>query len=201
MMVPREMAKRTHHEKVYSNLLPSCQDSAVFRFPFFWQRGERLSQPMHTKFKPEWHDELMELDAEPEERYCLIAAMIYISPCGWINRSPTKIRMITGQDISILEGMLHKIGGVLHHEKGWWMIDYVSEQIGTGKKLANDSMGQSAVKDLFSRPAEIHPHFLTRYPELRESYHYFKEHGKFQPRPKKQKPKEQKLEELPDKEW
>lgn len=39
MMVPREMAKRTHHEKVHSNLLPSCQDSAVFRFPFSGSEG------------------------------------------------------------------------------------------------------------------------------------------------------------------
>lgn len=140
-----------------------------------------------------------------EERAVAMWAMTVASPSGFVPNDPQQAWFDTGvEDETCLSSAMSKLRFEAV-EGGWWMHDYIHTQVSVNP--GKHSLAPTVVKDIFKRDQRFVDMVLSSHESLIPPYEEFKATGKIvkkkkqQPDAAKKKPKEQKLEELPDKEW
>ena len=123
---------------------------------------------MDTKIKSRfWSDpEVEELDANGKLSLLWLLTS-HINDCGYAECSQKRYEWETGSPWQALLGAVKALGkSIIQTGKGFFVVNYVREQIGQGENLAKNNMAKAAIRACFASPEEVQTLFLESYPEL-----------------------------------
>lgn len=123
---------------------------------------------MDTKIKRSfWTDAVVE-EMPVEQKLALLWLLTAnISSCGWAPVTRRRFEFETGSPWEALLQAVKAMGkGILSHEKGFWIRNYIRHQIGDGDRLAKNNMRVPITTSLSDVPEDIRPQILADYPCL-----------------------------------
>jgi|688.fasta_scaffold203415_2 hypothetical protein len=123
---------------------------------------------MDTKISPSfWLDPAIEpLDAEAKLALLWLQTA-HISMCGWVSVSQRRFVFETACPIEALQRATQALGrAIVVHPDGYWLRDFIRQQIGDGQKLADNNMAPPCVKAAIATPSEISEAIFSEYPSL-----------------------------------
>jgi len=131
---------------------------------------------MNTKIKDTfWDDEAVGTLVDPEKPdHAALVSLLWlmtakVNAAGWVDFSMRTFAFHTGCNREALGRACEALGkGIVTHEKGFWLRNFIRHQIGTGKRLAANKIAGSVVHCFHHMPMEIVKEVLLQYPELTE---------------------------------
>lgn len=123
---------------------------------------------MDTKIKPRfWSDTKVEnLDANGKLALLWLFTA-HISDCGYVECSQKRFEFETGSPWQALLSACQALGNsIITTQKGFLVLNYIREQLGSGPDLARNNMAKSVVRSMKELPAELQAAILRHYPEL-----------------------------------
>jgi hypothetical protein len=124
-----------------------------------------MDTKIKSRFWPDPQVEALDRDGKLSLLWLLTA---HITDCGYVECSPRRFEFETGSPWQALIEATEALGGsVVRTAKGFWVRNYIREQVGVGESLANNNMGKAVVRQLKNVPPEIQQLVLRQYPELK----------------------------------
>lgn len=123
---------------------------------------------MDTKIKSRfWTDPQVENLGSDSKLALLWLLTAHITDCGYVECSQRRFEFETGSPWQALQGAVQALGeSVVTTAKGFWVRNYIREQIGQGERLAKNNMAKSIGRSLREAPQEVQALVLDSYPEL-----------------------------------
>lgn len=123
---------------------------------------------MDTKIKSRfWTDPQVENLGSDSKLALLWLLTAHITDCGYVECSQRRFEFETGSPWQALLDSVQALGeSVVTTAKGFWVRNYIREQIGQGERLAKNNMAKSIRRSLCEAPQEVQALVLDSYPEL-----------------------------------
>lgn len=123
---------------------------------------------MDTKIPPTfWLDPAIEpLDAEAKLAILWLQTA-HISHCGWVSATQRRFIFETACTPEALQRAIQALGSAITvHPNGYWLRDFIRQQIGDGESLAHNNMAKPIVNAAVQTPSEITEAIFSEYPSL-----------------------------------
>lgn len=123
---------------------------------------------MDTKIKQTfWSDRTIENLSSDQKLALLWLFTAHANNAGWVECSARRFEFETGSPYEALLSACKALNkGIISHEKGFWVRNYVRHQIGEGESLAKNNMAKAIIASLIELPDEVLKEFKSEYPEL-----------------------------------
>lgn len=139
-----------------------------FYYEKFQKRGGGCL--MHPKVLAAfWRDEKVEVLDAKAKLCALWLITAHADICGWTPIvSEKRFALETDCSLDDLQRTVEGLGnGLVSHEKGFWLRNFIRYQIGAGNSLSMNNVARSAAKRALLLPAEITKAIWREYPELK----------------------------------
>ena len=123
---------------------------------------------MHTKIPATfWLDHAIEpLDAEAKLAILWLQTA-HVTHCGWVSSTLRRFVFETACAPEALQRAIEALGSAITvHPNGYWLRDFIRQQIGDGEALAHNNMAKPIVNAALLAPSEISEAIFSEYPSL-----------------------------------
>lgn len=133
---------------------------------------QQTTRVMDSKIKARfWTDPEVEAMGPLQKLALLWLMTAQVSDCGWVQCSRKRFEFDTGVAYEDLNAAVKALGtSVVVVDGGFWLKNYIREQLGAGEKLASNTMSSAIARASQHAPAVVKSLILENYPELKEAF-------------------------------
>ena len=112
------------------------------------------------------HETIEPLDAEVKLAILWLKTA-HVTHCGWVSATTRRFVFETACPPDALQRAIDALGmGIKTFPNGYWLRDYIREQIGDGEALIKNTMAKSVIKSMRKLSSEVNAVILSEYPSL-----------------------------------